>query len=437
MFTTRFRTATRTVTVGLALGVLASSTLMASGGNAAGQDPKYRKVAPPNVMFPVPGGKSVKDLKSFSSRNRGTDIQTACSRPVLAAHPGVAEVLTNPRNHHKYVVRVASNGRGLVTTAGHLTSAAVTDGQIVQSGQRIGTTGRRSADNPCGIYFAVKNAGHVLNPSTWLNTWVGKAPPVPKLFGTTGFNVASFNLLGASHTVRSSRFATYKPRLDRAVRLMNSYKLDVVGTQEFQETTQFDYFRAKGYTKTWGAHYWNPAGQEARHRERHHLAQVEDGVRQGLHVRHPLLQRQHPPCADRTAAREVERAHGVLPERAQPRRRAWAAAATGVPRRSGSSAPRSSSCARPAVPVFITGDFNDREKAFCPMTAGKLTISPNSIPSDDVRLPEADLDRLDLRRRPGPLLVTSCATSTRSCQHQRPPGRPGASTPAELITTAQ
>ena len=32
-------------------------------------------------------------------------------------------------------------------------------------------------------------------------------------------------------------------------------------------------------------------------------------------------------------------------------------------------------------PVFFTGDFNDREKAFCPMTAGKLTISPNSIPS--------------------------------------------------------
>jgi hypothetical protein len=30
--------------------------------------------------------------------------------------------------------------------------------------------------------------------------------------------------------------------------------------------------------------------------------------------------------------------------------------------------------------VFLTGDFNDREKAFCPMTAEKLTISPNSVP---------------------------------------------------------
>ena len=31
-------------------------------------------------------------------------------------------------------------------------------------------------------------------------------------------------------------------------------------------------------------------------------------------------------------------------------------------------------------PVFITGDFNDRRDAYCPMTADKLTISPNSLP---------------------------------------------------------
>ena len=32
-------------------------------------------------------------------------------------------------------------------------------------------------------------------------------------------------------------------------------------------------------------------------------------------------------------------------------------------------------------PVFFTGDFNDRQKAFCPLTENKLSISPNSIPS--------------------------------------------------------
>ena len=87
MISTRFRTTTRTVTVGLALGVLATSTLIASGGNAAIQDPMYRQVAPPNVMYPVTGGRSVKDRKNFSSHHRGTDIKTACSRPAFAAHP--------------------------------------------------------------------------------------------------------------------------------------------------------------------------------------------------------------------------------------------------------------------------------------------------------------------------------------------------------------
>jgi murein DD-endopeptidase MepM/ murein hydrolase activator NlpD len=181
---------TRTVTVALALGVLASSTLLASGGNAAGQDPMYRKVEPPNVKFPILGARSVKDLKNFSSSHRGTDIRTPCKRGVYATHPGTAQVLKNPRAYHKNIVRVVSNSGGLVTTAAYLVSASVTNGQIIQSGQMIGKAGRKSAKTPCGIYFAVRNAGKVVNPSTWLNTWVGRPPPVSNLFGTTGFNVA-------------------------------------------------------------------------------------------------------------------------------------------------------------------------------------------------------------------------------------------------------
>jgi hypothetical protein len=42
---------------------------------------------------------------------------------------------------------------------------------------------------------------------------------------------------------------------------------------------------------------------------------------------------------------------------------------------------------RTGRPVFITGDFNDRQNAFCPLTANKLTISPNSIPSVTCKYP--------------------------------------------------
>ena len=40
-------------------------------------------------------------------------------------------------------------------------------------------------------------------------------------------------------------------------------------------------------------------------------------------------------------------------------------------------------------PVFLTGDFNDRLPAFCPLTANKLTITPDSIPSMSCAAPKS------------------------------------------------
>ena len=61
-------------------------------------------------------------------------------------------------------------------------------------------------------------------------------------------------------------------------------------------------------------------------------------------------------------------------------------------------------------PVFLTGDFNDRQKAFCPLTANKLSISPNSIPSIACAYPKQSSDRLDLRGRTGAVLLLRAAT---------------------------
>jgi endonuclease/exonuclease/phosphatase family metal-dependent hydrolase len=387
MFTNRFRTTTRAVSVALALGVLASSTLMASGGSAAGQDPMYRKVSPPNVSFPIKGDRTVKDLKNFSSSHRGTDIRTPCNRGVYATHPGTAQVLVNPKSYHKHVVRVVSNGGGLVTTAAYLVSASVTDGQIIQSGQLIGRAGRKSAKTPCGIYFAVKSAGKVLNPSTWLNTWVGKTPPVGNLFGTTGFKVASFNLLGASHTAKSSRFATYRSRLNRAVILMNRGKLDVIGTQEFQETTQFDYFVAKGYTNTFGAYYWNPAGK-ARDTENAILwrkSKMEFVSGSTFDIPYFSGNTRHVPAVllrEKSSGRTAYFLNVHNPANVRGNAAGWRAKAIKIERA------KIIELRKTGRPVIITGDFNDRQKAFCPLTAYKLTISPNSVPSNSCVYPK-------------------------------------------------
>ena len=118
------------------------------------------------------------------------------------------------------------------------------------------------------------------------------------------------------------------------------------------------------------------------------------------------------------------------------RRTAATMRATG-PRRSRSSAPRSSSCAGTGRPVFLTGDFNDRQKAFCPLTAYKLTISPNSIPSNSCAYPKQS--SIDWIFAAGQARFSYFLRDTyaQRRQHQRPPDHPGQGAPAELITTAQ
>ena len=208
---------------------------------------------------------------------------------------------------------------------------------------------------------------------------MGKPPPVSNLFGTTGFNVASFNLLGASHTARSSRFATYKPRLDRAVTLMNRYKLDVVGTQEFQETTQFDYFVAKGYSKTWGAHYWNPAGK-ARDTENAIIwrkSKMEFVSGSTFDIPYFNGNTRHVPAVllrEKSSGRTAYFLNVHNPANVRGNAAGWRAKAIKIERA------KIIELRKTGRPVFITGDFNDRREAFCPLTAGKLTISPNSVP---------------------------------------------------------
>ena len=45
---------------------------------------------------------------------------------------------------------------------------------------------------------------------------------MPRLFDTRGFLIASFNVLGASHTARSTRYATGNTRLNRAMTMLNA-----------------------------------------------------------------------------------------------------------------------------------------------------------------------------------------------------------------------
>ena len=379
----------------LTLGVMLAPTMVteasAAKKAAKSQDAKFRKVSPPNVFYPVTGSKRVTDQRNFRKGYSSTDIKTTCGYHVWASHPGVAQVLEHSAWKGRVAVRITSSTNGLRTQYAFLTRALVQTGQIIQSGQAIGILGSHPKSKACALRFSVSGNGKAVNPSTWLQSYVGKTPPVSGLFETRPINLASFNVLGASHTVKSSKYATYPTRMVRAVNLMNSRGLDVIGTQEFQEK-QFDYFTSKGYGNTFGAHYWDPEGNRRDTENaiiwRKSTMEYVSGSTYDVpyfngNIRHVPVVLLRQKSSGRTAY--FLNVHN--PANVRGNAAGWRAKAIAIEKN------KIIELRKTGRPVFITGDFNDRQNAFCPLTANKLMISPNSIPSTSCAYPrESTID---------------------------------------------
>ena len=432
MTTNRPKTLTRALVGLLSLGVVVTPTLLPASGGAATQDPKNRPTSAPYVFYPVKGAKTVKDLRTSTAKHAGTDIKARCSAGVYSSHPGTARVVTSKRLGN--YVSVTSNAGGLVTGYGYLSRVLVTNGQIIQSGQALGFVGQKPSSD-CRLYFSTARNGKRQNPTWWLNRYVGKLAPTPQLFNTRGFLVASFNVLGASHTTRSNRYASGNNRINRATTMLNTRKIDVVGTQEFQES-QYDYWVSRGNLNTWGAYYWDPAGKKRDTENaiiwRKSTMQFVSGSTFDIpyfngnirHVPAVLLR-------ERSTGRTAYFMNVHNPANTRGNAAGYRARAINIEKQ------KMISLRASGRPVLFTGDFNDRQKAFCPLTQNKLSISPNSIPSNALRLPEAVVHRLDLRRGPGQVHQLRTGHLPAVGPDQRPPDRPDPSTPAELVDTGQ
>jgi endonuclease/exonuclease/phosphatase family metal-dependent hydrolase len=369
----------------LSLAVVLTPVLVTPAGNAAVADPKLRKVTPPNVFYPLTGTKAVDDRSTYGKKRRGTDIKAACGATVWASHPGVAQVTTRPSDN-KSVVRVVSGRDGLVTQYAFLTRTLVKHGQLIQSGQAVGVLGSNPSTKACALFFSVSGRGKPANPTKWLEAMVGKTAPVSGMFNMRPINLASFNFLGASHTVNSSRFTTFPARMVRSVALFNARGLDVVGTQELQEK-QFDYFTSLGHGKTWGSYYWDPAGNRRDTENaimwRKSTMEFVSGFTYDIpyfsgNIRHVPVVLLRQKSSGRTAY--FLNVHN--PANVRGNAAAWRAKAIAIERN------MIIELRKTGRPVFITGDFNDRQAAFCPLTAGMLSISPNSIPSQTCKYPQ-------------------------------------------------
>lgn len=365
--------------------ILLASPLVGVAPAQAQREPANRPTTPPNVTYPV-AAKHARDLRT-SGRKPGTEIKARCGRAVRAATPGTA-VVTSSKHSGPALVRVVTSNGKLTTWYGYMSAAVVTTGQIVQAGQTLGVIGRTGDAKVCSLYFAVTTRGgaKTYNPTRWLTRNVGKPLRTASLFDNTGFVVASFNTLGASHTKSSKRYATYDVRTPKQIALLNKYAVDVVGLQEFQRPQRDLFFATAG--STFGVFpdsvtpvssldrenslIWRKSTMEFVSGETLEVPYFE-GTREVpvvlLRDRHSgrtaYFINVHNPASgvgygDQTAHRReaiaIERAK-VIELRATGR------------------------------PVFLTGDFNDRAAAFCPLTYGKLMISPDSLPSSSCALP--------------------------------------------------
>ncbi len=369
---------------GLAVLGLASALALPAVAQAT-TPPEDRSTPPPNVTFPVALSANPVDAHTYvSGRHLGTEINAACGTVVKATTPGTVRIRTDQRWAGKALVKVFTTQYRLTTYYAYLDRIDVSDNQIVQAGQPIGTVGDLGDAKRCQLGFQVRNdAGRTIyNPSGFLNTYVGAKVPVTQLFGNKGFRLASLNVLGASHTKRpggdaGSRYPGYTTRTPKAIKVLDDNAVDVVGLQEFQHPQhelfqklagkRYGVYPAKRDVDTENAIAWRLSSFDLVEAHRFDVTYFNGSTRKMPY----LLLRQR--STGYTAwFINVHNPANTYKYKHQEKYRAKAIAAERelVIKLRGTGRP-----------VFLTGDLNDREAAFCPLTAGKLMLAPQSVPS--------------------------------------------------------
>lgn len=309
----------------------------------------------------------------------GTDFSVGCGTPVVAAHAGTIEIDTTQGWSGPWLVKVAAGPKTLTTWYAHMQKVTVEEGATVRPGQQIGEVGREGNSTGCHLHFEVhpKNGSIYedgVNPSEWLVENVGKKPKtattvqasdtmqVPPVTNSGGGRVlASWNLLGQSHTEPGGHSAHRPSGVDRmpaTIRFLTDRQVSVAGLQEFQPKQIAAFNRLVGESFAMHADKDNAVVWR---RDMYDLADkgtVDIPYFGGNKRDMPwvLLDPKgpgkpfyvlslHNPANVRGPAAKW-RAEAVRNELA------WGQAA-----------------ARTGLPVYIVGDFNDREPAFCGMTS--------------------------------------------------------------------
>lgn len=189
-------------------------------------------------------------------------------------------------------------------------------------------------------------------------TNTGSTLPTPA--GATAIRVASWNVLGASHTegpgCNKCPLPDSGPRMDRAVQVIKGHGLEVIGLQEFQPKQQ-TMFRAK--MPNWGV-FSNADNAVAWDKSKFVLVSSRTFTIPyfgGSNRLMPVVRLRHLASGKVIEVISVHNPADVRGPAQQYRDRATATEGT-----------ITSNTAAQGIPVILTGDANDRERFFCQIT---------------------------------------------------------------------
>jgi len=331
------------------------------------------------VTFPLPSGAPYVDRHNFGGHgshwarmHTGTDLSVSCGTPVLAATAGRIVIRTDQSWAGRWLVQVSTGPGQLTTWYAHMQAVTVSTGQQVAAGQQIGEVGDLGNATGCHLHFEVHpHGGHIyqdpVDPSPWLRANVGRrsqtVAPADWASSAAAFTVATFNTLGSSHTEatgKKPRLASGVARTRGVIELLDKYGVDVVGLQEFQRPQQRAFRTQAGDTFATWAPSGDPENSIAWRRDRWDLVAVDSfsiPYFDGHPRRMPIVR-----LRDRSTGREAlfVNVHNPADTRRYPHQARWRAAAVGREVTLVRRLERST-----GIPVFLTGDLNDRRTGPC------------------------------------------------------------------------
>lgn len=130
-------------------------------------------------VFPVDGRHAHGDGLGAGRGHQGQDLLAKCGRPVVASQPGRVKVVDFQGSGAGNYVVVRGKGKKAhdYVYMHMLRRPAVSEGEKVTAGQRIGLVGSTGRSSACHLHFEMWSrpgwyqGGSVVNPKRYLNRW--------------------------------------------------------------------------------------------------------------------------------------------------------------------------------------------------------------------------------------------------------------------------